>query len=206
MINKRLLNVNQININESPVNKTDVVDLATLNYVISQILALTTFEEEILEFDVGASQSLWNPWVLKMFAGLNDSNYFKVGCGTTPSSNTGPSSLPPMGNYDCFIESSTPHFGSGKFAMARRDLPEVKSIYFYYNRNGADMCNFRVEYFNGVDWITELTLTENSGNDWIEKTVIFPEYNSIKSISLVWEEALNYRSDMAISNILISYY
>ena len=160
--NKRLLNVNQLNIKESPVNNNDVVELATLNYAILQVFNLSTLKEEVLEFDIGAGQNLWKPWVLELFGVLSDSKYFEASTLTTPSAKTGPSALPPIGNFYCFIESSSLNFGTWKFVIVRSDLSKVKSI--FNSRNGDTMCDFGVEYFNGVDWITESTLTGNFGN------------------------------------------
>ena len=83
--------------------------MVSLNYAISQVLILSAFKEESLEFGIGAGQSLWDPWVLEMFGGLNYSNYFKASTSTTTSAGIGPTSLPPKGNFFCFTELSNPN-------------------------------------------------------------------------------------------------
>ena len=159
--------------------------MVTLNYAISQVLTLSAFKGEVLEFGIGAGQSLWDPWAFEMFGGLNDSNYFKTSTSTTPSAGTGPTSLPPIGNFYCFTESSNPYFGARKFAMARRDLSKVKSIYFIIIDTEIACVILELNISIGVDWLTELTLTGDSGNVWIEQTVEFSDYNSIQNIRLV---------------------
>ena len=87
--------------------------------------------------------------------------FFKSSNSTTGSGGTGPDSLPQIGEYYAFIETSNPNNGSDRYAIAKYSKHEnITKIKFWYHRKGSHMCRFKLQY-------------ESLDYQWEDK-VIFP--------------------------------
>ena len=89
----------------------------------------------------------------------------------SPSSNSGPEGLPPIGDAFMYIETSGNNNGSNVFASwERTDIIQITNITFYYNRysiltndNLKNMGRFRIQLLlDDNTWSTQYTIAKNT--------------------------------------------
>ncbi len=104
-----------------------------------------------------------------------------VSTGSTPSSNTGPTTAY-QGNGYFYMESSSPNYPSkvATFQSVCYDLNgfSTASIDFWYHMYGATMgtLNLEVSSNNGTSWTNVWSLSGNQGNSWLNATVDLSAY------------------------------
>ena len=162
----------------------------------------------ILEFTNNTGTDLLLECDLEVVEGMSSfAGFFKVSNSITPSSGTGPDTLPPIGTYYAYIEASTPNNGVDRYAhityTKHQNFTKVK---FGYHRIGITMCRFRLQYQTLDDqWKDKLTFPaghESNGWELLEETI--SEDN--KRIRFYFDEISGNYSDMAFSNIIMSYH
>ena len=151
---------------------------------------------------------LWTDWDLEISSGMNSlTGFFKSSSTTTSSTGTGPDFLPPIGEYYAYIETSSPNFGAGFYAIAKYvKHANITRISFWYHRKGLNMCRFRIQYetldYQGKDKVTFPALEQTDG--WVYLDQTFSEDN--RGIRFYFDEISNYESEMAFSDITIDYH
>ena len=162
----------------------------------------------ILEFTNNTSTDLWVDCDLEVADGMSSlAGFFKASDSITGSNGTGPETLPPIGDYYAYIEASTPNNGVDKYAHITYTKHEnITKVKFWYHRNGINMCRFRLQYQTLDDqWKDKIIFPakeQSDGWELLEETI--SEDN--KGIRFYFDEILGYESDMAFSNITISYH
>ena len=162
----------------------------------------------MLEFTNNTGTDLWIDCALEVGAGMSSlAGFFKASDSITPSTGTGPETLPPIGSYYAYIEASTPNNGVDKYAhITYTKHKNITKVKFWYHRNGINMCRFRLQYQTLDDqWKDKITFPakeQSDGWELLEETI--SEDN--KGIRFYFDEILGYESDMAFSNITISYH
>ena len=108
------------------------------------------------------------------------SNFIKSTKTNSPTSHSGATSLPPIGNAFMYIETSSNIHGDGVFVSWERiDIIQITNITFYYNRysfltddNLKNLGRFRVQLLlENNTWTTQYTIDKNtqysdSPTDW----------------------------------------
>ena len=161
----------------------------------------------ILEFTNNTGTDLWIDCDLEVAVGMSSfAGSFKASDSITSSTGTGPDTLPPIGNFYDYIETSTPNNGVDRYAhITHTKHQNITKFKFWYHRIGINMCRFRLQYQTLVDqWKDKLTFhAEQKSNGWelLEETI--SEDN--EGIRFYFDEILGYESDKGISNIIISY-
>ena len=98
-------------------------------------------------------------------------NFFKSTKTNSPSSNSGPTSLPPIGNAFMYIETSSGNHGNNVFvSWERTDIIQITNITFYYNRFSIltndslkSMGRFRIQLLlEDNTWSTQYTIAKNT--------------------------------------------
>ena len=144
-------------------------------------------------------------------------NFIKSTKTNSPSSNSGPESLPPIGNAFMYVESSGANNGDNVFvSFERTDITQITNITFYYNRysiltndNLKNMGRFRIQLLlNDNTWSTQYTIAKNtqysdSPTEWRLLNLNFTIENY--GIKLILDEIETAHSDMGFSNITITH-
>ena len=144
-------------------------------------------------------------------------NFIKSTKTNSPSSNSGPEGLPPVGNAFMYIESSGANNGDNVFiSFERTDIIQITNITFYYNRysiltndNLKNMGRFRIQLLlDDNTWDTQYTIAKNtqyndSPTEWILLNLDFTIKNY--GIKLILDQIDTAHSDMGFSNITITH-
>ena len=163
--------------------------------------------QTIVEFTNNTGTDLWVDCDLEVAAGMSSlAGFFKASDSITGSTGTGPDTLPPIGDYYAYIEASTPNNGVDEYAHITYTKHEkIAKVKFWYHRNGINMCRFRLQYQTLDDqWVDQLTFPakeQSDGWELLEETFSLDN----KGIWFYFDEVLGFESDMALSNIIISY-
>ena len=131
--------------------------------------------------------------------------------GSTPSSNTGPSSAN-SGSYYLYMESSSPNYSNKKAIITSPcfDLTAVTdpSLNFKYHMYGSsNMGNLVLEAStDGTTWTTVWSKTGNQGNSWQTATVDLSTYSSSNSLKLRFNgtTGTTWQGDMAVDALNIN--
>ena len=125
--------------------------------------------------------------------------------GGTPSSSTGPSSLPPNGASYLFIEASSPNYSRKTSYLTSTDA-WWSGVSFEYHMYGSNTGSLTVQTqgANGL-WTDAWSLSgaqQASGADaWREADVLFSA--SCRAVRFVSVTGTGYRGDTAIANIVL---
>ena len=131
--------------------------------------------------------------------------------GTTPSSNTGPTSAN-SGSYYLYVEASSPNYPSKTadlespcFNVAGLNAPTMEFAYHMY---GAAMgrLNLQASTDNGATWATIWTKSGDQGNAWQSATVDLAAYSGVVKFKFNATTGSNYTSDITIDDISIEEY
>ena len=144
------------------------------------------------------------------------SNFVRWTKTSSPSSDSGPSTLPPIGNAFMYIETSSNNHGNNVFvSWERTDIIQITNITFYYNRYSSpddsliNMGRFRVQLLlEGNTWSTQYTIAKNTqysdnSTDWTLLNLDFTVENY--GIKLILDQIDTAHSDMGFSNITITH-
>ena len=241
----KLTNIDSITINRNPTSDNELVNKKYLddeldkntivrfnqtlqNYlkvsVGSDIYNLTKYNKiqltDTTVIKAGNSGGyLLQNWIIK----CNDkngngkiANFIKSTKTHSPSSNSGPEGLPPIGNAFMYIESSGANNGDNVFVSFERiDIIQITNITFYYNRysiltndNLKNMGRFRIQLLlDDNTWDTQYTIAKNtqyndSPTEWSLLNLNFTIENY--GIKLILDQIDTAHSDMGFSNITIT--
>ena len=146
---------------------------------------------------------------------IND--FIKSTKTNSPSSNSGPESLPPIGTSFMYIETSSNNHGNDVFVnWERTDIIQITNISFYYNRYSIltddslkNMGRFRIQLLlEDNTWDTKYTIDKNtqytdSPTEWELLNLDFTAENY--GNKLVLDQIETAHSDMGFSNIIITH-
>ena len=131
----------------------------------------------------------------------------------SPSSNSGPESLPPIGDSFMYIETSSNNHGDNVFVSWERiDIIQIRNITFYYNRYTAhnpSMGRFQIQLLLENDiWTTQYTIAKNTqysanATEWTLLNLEFTVENF--GIKLIYDQIDTPHADMGFSNITITH-
>ena len=134
----------------------------------------------------------------------------------SPTSDSGATTLPPIGNSFMYIESSGNNNGDYTFVrLIRTDIIQITNITFYYNRYSIDdenlkaMGRFRIDLLlDDNSWQTQYTIEKNtqfseSSTEWTLLNLDFTIENY--GIRLVYDRIDTPHCDMCFSDITITH-
>ena len=144
-------------------------------------------------------------------------NFLKSTKTTSPTSESGATSLPPIGNAFMYIETSSNNHGNNVFvSFERTDLIQITNITFYYNRfsiltsdSHKSMGRFRIQLLLENDtWSTRYNIPKNdrssdNSTDWTLVSLHFTVENY--GIKLIYDQIDNAQADICFSNITITH-
>ena len=144
-------------------------------------------------------------------------NFIKSTITHSPSSNSGATSLPPIGSAFMYIETSKNNHGDNVYVSWKRtDIIQINNITFYYSRysiltddNLKNMGQFRIQQLlEDNTWTTQYTIAENtqysdSESDW---TILYPDF-TVENYGnkLILDQIDTAHSDMCFSSITITH-
>ena len=145
------------------------------------------------------------------------SDFIKSTKSNSPSSYSGATSLPPIGNSFLYIETSSNNHGANVFvSWERTDIIQISNITFYFNRfsiltndNLKNMGRFRIQFLlDDNTWSTQYTIAKNthysnSETEWKILNLDFTKENY--GIKLILDQIDTAHSDMCFSNITITH-
>jgi len=133
---------------------------------------------------------------------------FETNVGSTPSSDTGPSSAF-QGNQYIYLEASSPNYPSKNAILGSPcyDLTNASnaSLTFNYHMYGASMgnLNLQISLDGGDTWSTNIwSRTGDQGNNWLAASINLNAYvGNLVSYRFVAETGNSWQSDIALDNI-----
>ena len=145
------------------------------------------------------------------------SNFVETTKTHSPSSRSGATSVPPIGDSFTNIETSSNNHGNNVFvSFERTDIIQSTNITFYYNRfsiltdcNFKNKGRFRIQFLlDDNTWSIRYTIAKNTHNsdnstDWTLLNLIFTIESNGKN--LILDEIGTAPSDMFFSNITITH-
>ena len=144
-------------------------------------------------------------------------NILKSTKTTSPTAQSGATSLLPIGKSFMYIEMSSGSHGSNVFvSFERTDIVQITNITFYYNRFSIltdnsliSMGRFRIQLLlKDNTWNTQYTIAKNTqySNSSTERSLLnldFTEENY--GIKLIYDQIDTAHADMCFSNITITH-
>ena len=143
--------------------------------------------------------------------GGGDDFDWSVNSGSTPSSNTGPSSAD-NGSYYIYMEYSTPNYSTknAKLISPCFDLsasPDLQLSFRYHMYGAAAMGNLKLEAStDGNTWTEIWARSGNQGNSWQTASVSLAAYSNTASLQLRFNgtTGTTWQGDMAVDAFTIS--
>ena len=143
-------------------------------------------------------------------------NFVKSTKTSSPTGNSGATSLPPIGNSFMYIETTSNNHGNNVFvSFERTDIIQITNISFYYNRfsisdiNFRSMGRFRIQLLLDDNvWTTQYSIGKNEGysdnsSDWNLLSLDFTIENY--GVKLIYDQIDTAHADMSFSNITITH-
>ena len=144
-------------------------------------------------------------------------NFIKSTKSSSPTGDSGATSLPPVGSASLYIETSSNNNGKNVFvSFERRDIIQITNITFYYNRfslltsdSHKAMGRFRNQMLiEDKTWSTQYNIAENTqysdtSTDWTLLNLDFTVENN--GIKLVYDQIDTTHADMCFSNIITTH-
>ena len=145
------------------------------------------------------------------------SNFIRTTRTSSPTSQTGATALPPIGDSFMYIETSGDNHGDNTFvSFERTDIIQITNITFYYNRfsiltnnNLKAMGRFRIQLLlEDNTWSTRYNIPKNdrysdNSTDWTLVSLNFTIANY--GIRIIYDEIESPHADMCFSNITITH-
>ena len=134
-----------------------------------------------------------------------------------PTSFSGATSLPPIGDSFMYIETSSNNDSENVFvSLERTDILQITNITFYYNRfsilldnSKKSMGRFKIELLlEDNTWSTQYTIDKNTqcSNSSIEWTIINLDFTVENyCIKFIYDQIDTAHADMCFSNITITH-
>ena len=243
----KLTNINSIRINNSPTddnhvsnkkyidNELDKNTLLRFNQTLQNYLKVSVGDDiynltkynkiqltDITPIRVGISGLfVLNNWRIVCNDVNNNGNlnrFIRTTRTTSPTADSGASSLPPIGVAFMYIETSGGFSGSDNIfaSWERTDIIQITNITFYYNRFSIltndslkSMGRFRIQLLLEDDvWETQYTIPKNTqyndnSTDWTLLNIDFTKENF--GIKLIYDQIETAHADMCFSNITITH-
>ena len=240
----KLTNISSITINNNPTDNNHVCNKRYIDDELSKntIIRFNQTLENYLKVSVGndiynltkydkikltdttitkapnSGGYLLQNWVIKCNNKNNDGkiqNFIRSTKTNSPSSYSGATSLPPIGDSFMYVETSSNNHGSNVFvSWERTDIIQISNITFYYNRfsspdaNLRNMGRFRIQLLEDNTWNTQYTIAKNTqysdtSTDWTLLNLDFTVENY--GIKLILDQIDTAHSDMSFSNITITH-
>ena len=145
-------------------------------------------------------------------------NCVRATATSSPSSQSGAHSSPPIGDSFMYIQTSSNNHGHERafVSFEQTDIFQISNITFYYNRypiltndSKKSMGGFRIQLLlEDNTWITQYTIPKNSqysntSTDWTTINLDFTVENY--GNNLVHDQIETFHADMCFSNIAITY-
>ena len=144
------------------------------------------------------------------------SNFIKTTRTSSPTGDSGSTTLPPIGNSFMYIETSSNNNGDDRIfcSWERTDLIHISNITFYYNRfttsveSSRRMGRFRIQILKNNAWETIYTIEKNTeltelSTDWVLLNLDITDDNY--GIKLIYDQIESAHADMCFSNIMITH-
>ena len=238
----KLTNINSITINNNPTNDNHVSNKKYIDNELNKntIVRFNQTLQNYLKVSVGndmynltkydkiqikdtteiKSPNTGGYLLQKWFILCNDKNnngkiqnFIKSTKTSSPTGDSGATSLPPIGNAFMYIETSSGNSGNNVFvSFERTDIIQITNITFYYNRfsdHNPSMGRFRIHLlledntWSTVYTIEKNTLYSNASTDWTLLNLDFTVENY--GIKLIYDEIDTAHADMCFSNITITH-
>jgi len=142
---------------------------------------------------------------------VNDDIDWRVNSGSTPSSNTGPSTDynpgTSSGKYIYTEASSSCNFKRAILQSSCIDLSgaQLPALKFAYHMYGLDMGSMQVNVISPDTFATVFSVVDDQGNFWFPETINLNDFlNQTIQIQFVGVTGDFYRSDIALDDISIS--
>ena len=148
----------------------------------------------------------------------NINRFIKSTKTSSPTSQSGATSLPPIGNAFMYIKTSSGNSGNDNIFVSweRTDIIQITNITFYYNRFSIltndslrSMGRFIIQLLSKDNtWDTQYTIAKNTqysntSTDWTLLNLDFTVENY--GIKLIYDKIYTAHSDMCFSNITITH-
>ena len=241
----KLININSIKINNDPVdndhvsNKKYVDDQLDKNTIVrfnqtlenylkisvgDDIYNLTKYNKYYLTDKTtmiapNAGSYLLQNWKIICRDRNNNgklNNFIKSTKTTSPTADSGATSLPPIGLAFMFIETTSNNHGDNVYvSFERSDIIQIRNITFYYNRFSINdeslraMGRFQIQLLlDDNTWETQYTIEKNTlfseySTDWKLLNLDFTKENY--GIKLIYDQIESGRADMCFSDITITH-
>ena len=133
----------------------------------------------------------------------------------SPTSNSGATVIPPIGDSFMYIETGVNNFGSNVFcSWERTDIIQISNIAFYYNRFSIQgdlrsMGRFRIQILSKDNvWLTKFITNNNEqfstlSSDWIILNLNITDENY--GVKFIYDQIDSAHADMCFSNITITH-
>ena len=142
-------------------------------------------------------------------------NFIKSTKTNSPTGNSGPTVIPPIGDSFMYIETSSNNFGENVFCSWERiDIIQISNIIFYYNRFSTQdsfraMGRFRIQMLTKDNvWSTKFNISKNdqfsnSSTDWTILNLNITDENY--GVKFIYDQIDSAHADMSFSNITITH-
>ena len=159
----------------------------------------------------------WNIYCNNYFNQSRENDFIKSTKSNSPTPESGPTTIPPLGISFKYIETSSANHGDNVFvSFERTDIIQISNITFYYSRysiltddNKKSMGRFRIQLLlDDNSWSTVYTIDKNTqysdnSTDWTLLNLDFTQENY--GIKLIYDEIDGAHADMGFSNITITH-
>lgn len=131
--------------------------------------------------------------------------------GTTPSSNTGPSSAS-EGSFYCYIESSSPNYSTKEaalnspcFDLSGESTANFSFSYHMYGAAAMGGLELQASVDNGSTWSNVWSESGNQGNAWLSATVSLAAYTGGSvQLRFLGTTGTTWQGDMAIDDLSLT--
>ena len=242
----KLTNINSITINNNPTDENHVSNKNNIDDELNKntILRFNQTLQNYLKVSVGdvtynltkydklqivdtteirfpnEGKYLLQKWII-IFSDINGNgklnNIIKSTKTSSPTSQSGATSTPPIGNAFMYLETSSGNHGDNVYvSFERTDIIQITNITFYYNRfsilkndNVKSMGRFRIQLLlEDNTWSTSYNIPKNdrysdSSTDW----TLVSLNSTVKNygIKLIYDQIDTPHADMCFSNIKITH-
>ena len=145
----------------------------------------------------------------------NIQNFIRSTKTNSPTSNSGATIQPPIGDSFMYIETSSNNFGPNVFCSWERvDIIQISNITFYYNRFSIQgdfraMGHFQIQIITKDNvWLTKFIIAKNTqlsdaSTDWIILNLNTNDENY--GVKFIYDQTDSAHADMSFSNITITH-
>ena len=242
----KLTNINSITINNNPTNDNHVCNkkyiddrldknmIVRFNQTLQNYLKVTVGNDTynlakynkiqlndttVIQYPNTVGYLLQN-WVIKCLDKNNNSkiqNFIRSSKTTSPTADSGATTIPPIGNSFMYIETSGGNYGYDHIfcSFERSDIIQISNITFYYNRHShpndqlRGMGRFRIQHLSEDNtWNTQYTIEKNTqySNNSTEWTLLNLDFTIENyGIKLIYDQIDTAHCDMCFSNITITH-